>query len=150
MIKIDTSRDNVRAIKSLMRHPRATRRGIRKAFYHTGQLLVKTARENIRRPGRTGRTYKVYVSQGGTKLKRPRLHRASARGENPANLSGVLQRSTDFFVHGTTSMFFGSKAKYAPFLEENLDRPFLKRAIDQSERDTERYFNIHINRELTR
>lgn len=150
MIKFNTGSSNAKAVRSLMQQPKATRRGIRKAFYQTGQMLVKTARENIRRPGRSGRLYRVYVSPGGAKLKRPRLHRASARGENPANMSGLLQRSTDFFVRGSNSMFFGSKAVYAPFLEENLDRPFLKRAIDQRERDTERYFNIYLNQELTR
>ena len=152
MIEIKPDAFNAVVVNQIRMSPTATRRGIRKAFYFSGKALVRTARTEIRRPGRSGRKYRTNIGKNGRPLKSSRIHQASARGEFPANLSGTLQRSTDFFVRGSSEMYFGSKAEYAPFLEleKYLYRPFLEPSIKLNEKNIENYFNVHINVELSK
>lgn len=146
MIQVRGNDGSRKLLSIIKNHPRATRRGIRRAFYFTGRSLVRKARSEIRRPGRTGRTYLVRRGQGSKIIR----HKASARGEYPANLTGTLARSTDFFVRGTTELYFGSTASYAPFLEleDKLYRPFLSNTIESEEKNTDNYFVRFIGKEL--
>lgn len=150
MIKVEDGKGNVLAQKQIKNIPKLTREGIRTAMYETGKDLVGTARQLLKDPNKTGRLYKVNIGVTGRRLKRPRLHRASARGEAPARLSGTLGRSTDFFVRGTSELFFGSRADYAPFLElkEHLDRPYLRPSIEKNERNTIDHFERQVAKAL--
>lgn len=136
MIKVEDSKGNKIIERQIKNIPKLTREGIRNAMYDSGKDLVSTARMLINSKDKSGRLYKVYIGFSGQRLKKPRIHRASAIGEAPARISGTLGRSTDFFVRGTSELYFGSKAKYAPFLELNLKRPYLSKSIDLNERNT--------------
>jgi len=126
--------------------PEINRRAIRKAFYFVGKDLVSEARSSILRKPKSGRTYVVY--KGG----RRRLHRSSAPGEAPANLTGDLRRSVDFKVRGGNQMEFGADTPYARRLELGggniAARPYLIAAIEKEERNTMSHFRREIEKEL--
>jgi hypothetical protein len=97
-----------------------TRTAIRKTFYDVGKTLVADAKREIDTQPKHGRIYKKYFGVKG-RLKRPRLHVASAPGEAPAVITGNLRKSIDFTV-GNMSMTFGVdttrfKVKYGKYLE---------------------------------
>ena len=92
---------NIGKIKNLFNE------GIRNAFFDQGDRNVKYARKEILKRNKTGRLYKI-----GNKL-----HRASAPGEFPANLSGKLRRGIDYTVRGHNQMEFGDRAKHGVYLE---------------------------------
>jgi hypothetical protein len=115
--------------------------------YELGKELTKEARRSIIKGPKTGRFYRI---KG-----RKRRHRASAKGEPPANLFGNLQKSIDFLVKGSRNMEFGAGNKdllYARRLELGDDhvkkRPYLLRAINKKEKDTERIFENELERNL--
>lgn len=92
---------NVGKIKNLFN------KGIRDAFFDQGDRNVKYARKQILKRNKTGRLYKIKGA----------LHRASAPGEFPANLSGKLRRGVDYTVRGHSQMEFGDRAKHGVYLE---------------------------------
>lgn len=150
MIKVEDDKGNLLIERKINNIPQLTRKGIRRAMYDSGKDLVSTARKLINDKNKNGRLYKVKVGFGGQPLKKSRLHRASARGEAPARLSGTLGRSTDFFVRGTSELYFGSKAAYTPFLElkQYLNRPYLSTSIKQNERNTMDHFERQVAKSL--
>lgn len=150
MIKVEAGKNNVVATHQLMNTPKLTRKGIRRAMYESGKDLVSTARALINSKNKSGRIYRVTVGFGGQQLKRPRLHQASAPGEAPARLSGTLGRSTDFFVRGTSELFFGAGTEYAPILEakNKLNRPFLRPSIAANERNILDHFERQLAKQL--
>ncbi len=151
MIEVKQDKRKNQAIKkNLDGNANATRQGIRKAYYQLGKSLVKTSTDLIKSPNKTGRKYWVYVGYTGNRLKRRRLHQASAPGEAPARISGTLIRSLDFFVRGTTELFFGSKVHYAPYLEDKrvLNRQFLWPSIKINEKNARNYFESNIKKYL--
>lgn len=150
MIKVEAGKDNVITEHQLKIAPTLTRQGIRRAMYESGKDLVATSRALVADRNKTGQLYKVNVGFGGQLLRRPRIHQASAPGEAPARLSGTLNRSTDFFVRGTTELFFGARPAYAPFLElkNKLNRPFLRPSITQNERNIIDHFERQVAKQL--
>ncbi len=117
------------------------------AFFKIGKDLKKTAQELIKdKSKKTGRVYRLRV--------RGRLitHRASARGEAPANLTGNLQRSVGYQINGGgDTMLFGAGGRnsgvgYAKFLEIQLGRPFLKTAIESNYKNIEEHIETEINK----
>jgi hypothetical protein len=131
-----------------------TERSIRQSFYKIGTQLMKEARRSIIQGPKTGRVYRI---KG-----RKRRHRASAPGEPPANLFGNLQKSVNFEVRGSKEMIFGagndSDVKYARILELGGNtkfatiqpRPYLIRAINEKEKQTDVIFNGNLKRDLNR
>jgi len=86
----------------------ATAKGIRHAFYDIGKDLIATAKKNILKRPRAGRTYIVRTGTGRT-IK----HTASKPGESPASMTGALWRSLDFEVRGADSMEFGYRESFS-------------------------------------
>ena len=80
---IDPSTEKV--FRDLNKLPQEIKRGIRRGAYLVGKSLVKDTRREMNIKPKTGRTYIVYKGLGGRKLKRPRVHIASAPlKESPA------------------------------------------------------------------
>lgn len=147
MIKVKQDVNNKRVFMQIKAIEHNYSRSIRRAFYKAGKNLTKEARRSIIKGPKTGRYYRVSG--------RRRRHRASAPGEPPANLSGNLQRSIDFIVKGSKEMEFGAGSNdllYARPLELGNDRikqrSYLLRAINEKEKDTERYFENELTRNL--
>lgn len=140
MMKITIKGD--RAFVSLNKMKNATDQGIRRAFYFSGKELTKQANRLILDPPKTGRVYRI-----GNKR-----HQASAPGQAPANLSGVLRRSVDFNVKGSTELEFGAKADYAKYLEQGTQkmaaRPYLLPAIYKQQRNMLAFFEKWIKTEV--
>ena len=86
MIKVEDGKGNLLIERQIKNTPKLTREGIRSAMYESGKDLVDTARALINSKNKSGRLYRVQVGFGGQRLKKSRLHRASAVGEAPAAL----------------------------------------------------------------
>lgn len=157
MIQIIGCAKNADVFKHIKKIPAMTRRGISKAFLDIGPAIIKEASNDMKKT-KSGRTYRVYFSKKGRRLKKGRLHRASSRGESPAILSGTLLRSLGFNRKTFTSLTIGASAEHAQWLEPSLngewsgylDRPFMLRSIEATEKETENYFRQYMMNELLR
>lgn len=106
-------------------------RALRNGLEKIGKNVQAKARlEILKKSTKSGRLYRV--RKGGRIV----LHRASARGEYPANMTGELQRTTTYKMRGRDKVEVGSTARYAKFLElpqyRSGGRPFLRMAIEDS------------------
>ena len=140
---------NRRVIIRLDGSAEATRRGVRQAFYFIGKDLVRTVRTEMSKP-KSGRVY-VRRREG-----RRRRHVASSPEEYPASDTGATRKGIGFVVQGSNKMEFGHPNAQVPYdepleLKEKLrgGRPFLIRAINDNERNTENHFEEQIKKELT-
>lgn len=109
-----------KTVLDLSRMPQEVKRGIRRGAYLSGKELVKETRERINDKPKSGRIYTIYRGIGGKRLRRPRLHRASAPNEAPAVITGRLRKTIDFKVRGDKRLEFGagsSQVEYARILE---------------------------------
>lgn len=131
-----------------------TESAIRKAWYFIGKDLRNDARKYILQGPKSGKIYTVF------KNGRPVQHQASAPGESPANLTGLLRSSIDFLVRGFRNLEFGSSAPYAKYLDgsgstqfpdsTDLNRPFLKRAIIANQQNAINHFGSEIQKAINR
>lgn len=144
---VKQSTQNRRVFIQIRDIERRYQQSIRMAFYKIGKELTKEARRSIIQGPKTGRVYRV--------TGRKRRHRASAPGEAPANLFGNLQKSIGFIVKGSRDMEFGAGNQdvlYARRLELGDDkikqRSYLLRAINEKEKDTDRFFENELTRNL--
>lgn len=87
---------------------RKHKKAIRNAGFDIGKESSDNAKKAINNTGKTGRVYKY-----GN-----RVHRASAKGQAPANVTGKLRKSIDYSVHGYSKTEFGYKELYGKFLED--------------------------------
>lgn len=137
-IRLDESSKNV--VLSLQNLDKATTRGMRQGFYFLGRDLKEDANKNILAKPRSGRTYKYSG----------RRHVASVEGESFANRSGAARRTLGFQVSGADQLEFGFRAGsstiYTKFLEESLNRPTLKIAVEQNHRNAQKHFEREIER----
>lgn len=144
MITISEDHRNRRVISRIKRSGRHVRDGIRSGYFRLGQDLRSEGRRLVREPPKTGRVYRI----------RGRLHQASAPGQPPANLTGLLQRSIDFEQRGWDQMLFGARAEYAPYLElgtSRIDpRPFLRPAVSAMNRNGRRHLEREVEASLKR
>lgn len=101
----------------------------------TGAVKVERyAKQSMQGP-KHGRAYR----RGAMKRKRKngpvvvgyKFHRASAPGEAPAVDSGKLINSIETGMYGDTMATVSASAMYAGMLEENLNRPFFKPAVEK-------------------
>lgn len=155
-MSITASTNSKRILKSLKKIEPKTLRGIRQAFYQVGKSLKRNADNAILRGQKTGRTY--VIRRGSIR----RRHRASAPGEAWANISSVKKsaRGTiDYNVFGGTHMTFfaGTNSKnqagsHAFYLEKGTRkmrrRPALENALNEEERNIEKYLGRHIIKEV--
>lgn len=122
------------------------RRSIKMAFDNIGRDHQRTMVRDMRKRDKTGVVYNVRIRG------RRRRHRASAAGETPASMSGLMASGIDYVVSGD-QMEFGSKgaAFYSRFLElgEGMDaRPGLTNTVRKLERNTFNYFADEIQKQL--
>lgn len=133
-------------ISSLSEH---TYRGIRQGFFQIGHDLVRTAKRDVLKKPKSGRTY--LIRRGKTR----RRHVASAPGESPANISGKYRKSIGFKIKGSSQLIFGAgspSVEYAKFLEKGTSkmepRPGLGNAVKATERNARQYFVTGIERSI--
>jgi len=148
-MRVKSKRGNAKSIAKIGTIDEDTRRGIRRSFHLLGKDLARTAKQSIIKGPKTGKLYRI---KG-----RKNRHRASAPGEAPANLSGNLQKSIDFVVHGHSHMTFGAGNEiidYAGYLENGTpkmsERNYLWKSIEENERNAEKYFESGIRAALIR
>lgn len=123
MIKVSESIGNASTLKFLKEMPVELSKAIRQGFYTSGMQLVKDLNKDMKAP-KSGKTYKVYAGVSG-KLKKPRLHTASAPTETPAVITGRFRKSVDFAVRGNRTLEFGANEfapEYAVFLEKGTSK----------------------------
>lgn len=128
-----------------------TSKSVRKVFYETGKKLKSDA-EGYCEEEKHGRVYntslgRAKITKAGVfhkKLAKPRQYTASASGEAPAVVTGVLKRSIGWEARGAEELEFGATAPYARKLEyadligmtgqvANIaPRPFLSRAYREN------------------
>lgn len=123
MIKVKAGSDNEKTMKFLYELPVDLTKAIRQGFYTSGKQLVADLNKDMKAP-KSGRTYKVYRGVSG-KLKKPKLHVASAPSETPAIITGKFRKSVDFAVRGNRTLEFGaneSAPEYAQFLEKGTSK----------------------------
>jgi HK97 gp10 family phage protein len=139
-----TDKKNRRVQLQIKDSPHLTRRGIRAAYFRIGNDLVEEARKSILEGPKTGNIRRI-------KKKR---HQASAAGEAPANLTGLLKRSIAYQQRGGDQMIFGARTDYAPFLElgtrRMAQRPYLIAAIRKKTRSARKHLEKEIENELKR
>ena len=129
---------------------RLTNSAIRRGWFYGGKALVATAKREIDKKPKHGRTYRI--ARGGRVIN----HIASAPGESPASITGALKRGINFEVQGHDEMEFGVKdeVKYAPFLElgtpKMKPRPYLKKSVVRNVCNMQRYFEEEIVKTLNR
>jgi HK97 gp10 family phage protein len=145
--KFEQSGKNKRVYAQVNDLNNRTRRALRLSFYFIGKELTKEARRSIIKGPKTGRLYRI---KG-----RKRLHRASAPGEPPANLTGSLQKSIDFLVVGSKRLEFkagNNDVDYAAALEFGTikikPRPFMIRAIEAKEKQIESILNGELKKNM--
>lgn len=123
MIKVKAGSSNEKTMKFLYELPVELTKAIRQGFYTSGKQLVADLNKDMKAP-KSGRAYKVYRGVSG-KLKKPKLHIASAPNETPAIITGKFRKSVDFAVRGNRTLEFGanqSAPEYAEFLENGTSK----------------------------
>jgi hypothetical protein len=123
MIKVKAGTNNEKTMKFLYELPVELTKAIRKGFYTSGKQLVADLNKDMKAP-KSGRAYKVYRGVSG-KLKKPKIHVASAPSETPAIITGKFRKSVDFAVRGNRTLEFGanqSAPEYAEFLEKGTSK----------------------------
>lgn len=145
MIEVKACKCNENSLKSLCEIESKTREGVRQSWYFTGKDLKDDAQKFITEGPKTGRIYRVKVRG------RTILHQASAPGESPANLTGALRASIDYNVSDSGQLEFGAgneDVDYASRLEEEMNRPFLIRSINENEGNIYQHFEREIMKEF--
>jgi hypothetical protein len=154
MLRIVPRKGNKKTRLHVKRMPERTRRGVQNAFNEIKKDLKKDAQADMRRK-KSGRVYLTYVGRGGRRLKNPRKHRASARGETPAVLTGALSKSLGYVQKYGISLSFGADTPYARFHERfprgksgaSLSpgwRSYLLRTINSNRRNTKKSLETNI------
>lgn len=141
MIKIKTTSETEKTLKFLTEMPVEMTKAIRQAFYQSGKQLVDDLNRDMKLP-KSGKQYKVYSGIKGGKLKKAKIHTASAPSETPAIITGKFRKSVDFAVRGNRTLEFGANEnapEYAKFLEEGTSKmqarePFKKTVLKNKEK----------------
>lgn len=153
MIKVKAGSSNEKTMKFLYELPVDLTKAIRQGFYTSGKQLVADLNKDMKAP-KSGRAYKVYRGVSG-KLKKPKLHIASAPSETPAIITGKFRKSVDFAVRGNRTLEFGanqSAPEYAEFLEKGTSKmearePF-KRTVLKLKDKIKSNIDIHLKKAL--
>lgn len=146
MIRIKEDRKNSYVYMQIERTPLIFQKGIKNALHEIGSENVFQLRRFIHLPPKSGRLY----------FFRGRIHRASAPGESPANMTGRLSRTTDYKVRmgGSPQVEFGDTAFYGEYLElgtRNMDpRPHVIRTVKKKERDNYNSLERSVKHEINR
>lgn len=124
MMELDLPPEQRRKLRALGAKAKvAYERGVRQGLYFTGRFARKFIWDEMAKP-KSGRLSMITIGKG--RRARRVLHRSSAPGEYPAIRTGRLKRSVNFQVRGSDTLALGANTPYAPFLEERMNRAFLK------------------------
>lgn len=147
MLKVIEGRNNRRIYKKLRSIAKDSKDGIKLAYKDIGQSLKRQIFADLDSPDKTGHLYFIF------KNKEVFLHQASAAGEPPATLFGGLKASINPHTNASDTMSLSAgnaKVDYAKRLELGDPpsvrrgrveaRPYLKKAIDDQEKETFKYF----------
>ena len=137
---------NKRSVKSAENIAANTRFGVQRALFFTGKDLQAEFNRQVLARNKSGN---LYIIRG---RKRKRRHRASAKGETPANITGKYRKGIGFKVRGANELVFGNSTEYAGFLELGTSRmkprPGLANTIKAGERDIIRNLSNGIEKAL--
>ena len=128
----------------------STEKGARQGLYKVGRILKATANKNILEKPKAGKTYFIRRGRSGRRFK----HVASAAGESFANKSGAARKTLGFDVRGSSSVEFGFRRNaatdYVSILEneKQLNRPTLKIAIKQNQRNAVKLLEDEIRKAM--
>ena len=166
MITIKSDSENQRVFLKAKGSKAAFKNGIRRGFYSLGKELVKTAKQGILNPPKTGKVYSIGKEQYVIS------HQASAAGQYPANQrpawrtalglskerTARLAFSLGFTVHGYYMMTFGSQVPHGKYMQEGTDpangkgkiapRPFLTLATKANEKNAIKIIEAEIAKGL--
>lgn len=128
MIRVKADPKNKQVLFGLDNISKGHKRAIRTGAFDIGRRNQLDIRKNIKLGAKTGRAYRI----GG------KVHRASAAGEAPAQITGNLTRSATYNVRGHKQVEFGygAAAHYGEYLEDGTrhmkERPNIKRVADDN------------------
>ncbi len=142
VLKIVEGRNNQKIYKKLRSIKTDSEDGIKLAYKDIGQSLKRQIFADLDSPDKTGRLYIIF------KDSQRFLHQASAPGEPPATLFGGLKASINPHTNASDTMSLSAgnenTVKYAKRLElgdaKIAPRPYLKKAIDDQEKEIFKYF----------
>lgn len=106
MLSISTDAKTDSAIKGLRKLSWAFKKSTRDTFLDVDTYIQKKAKEMMTSP-KSGREYRVYVSRNGGRIRRGRIHKASAQNEPFAMMSGATLRSLRRIVPRWSKMEVG-------------------------------------------
>lgn len=141
--KIDPG--NKKVFLDLGKAAAGTKRGVRQGFHALGRELHAGVRKRIKKKPKTGRLYRI---KG-----RKRRHRASAPGEDPANLSGKLRKSVSRKIRNEDMEFgYDDSVDHGKVLEEGNSkikpRPALTKQVNASAKNARQHFEREIKKAL--
>jgi hypothetical protein len=156
MVDVTIKEKSRKVILKLQNLNKVSKDSIRLAFFRIGSDLIKTASGHISAKDKTGILYGVVVKNGKKRLvplrAGLRTHRASAPGQSPANLNGILRRSLRYDIRGIKLLQFSANTPYARRLELGggsiKKRPYLFRSAKENLRNMEKHFEREIQRAL--
>lgn len=144
-ISVRANRETKKVLLGIKNLPAATRRGIQLGFQEMGANLVRTAENSVLNESKLGRWYPNNIK---------RLHRASAKGQTPALITGQYFEGLDYVPRGGMEIEFGNEAPHAVYLENgtsNMEpRPGLRNSIDSNARNFRQYIETSLEKELMR
>lgn len=143
MFKINIDIQNRKILRKIKQHPSHVRTGIRQAFFISGKQLKAYLQDKIE--DKIAKTGRLYLIRRGKKVIR---HRASAPGQYPAKLSGVLKRSINFHVVGYRQLIFGSRAPYAIFLEEGTKKMAPRKLLQATIKENIEFMQTTMHKEI--
>jgi hypothetical protein len=146
MLKIKPCKSNVKTMKHMRSLNGRVKRGIHQAARNARPILKRHVDKKMAE-SKSGRTYRVYVGQGGRPLKKPRIHVASSLNEMPAILTGNLRRSISFTIKHGISLTFGANTPYARRWEKS-GRSYLRKTINDKRKDVKDELEQQIERAL--
>jgi len=160
MARIKSDSKNQRVFIKIKTNKKAFRDGIRSGFHLLGKDLVKTAKDGILSPPKTGEIYSIR-KDGATFS-----HQASRGGQYPANQELIwrtalglslddserLAFTLGFRVRGYMYLMFGSKVPHGKWLQKGTKnmkaRPFLTLAVKENEKNAIRILKNEIGKRL--
>lgn len=141
----------VKHLKALSGINKEIKSGIRFGLYNFGDKVRKDIREAILKKNKTGRTY--IIRRGSRRIR----HRASAKGEAPANLTGNLRASVGYDVKGIDmeigyreTSLKGKQVPYGARLEIDLKRNAIEQAINENASDFKDFVKRGVNDKVVR